>query len=1219
MKRNRLFNKIISLSLIFALYFSMSASAFAELETDTESVNNETVSEEVKVEESATEMHSDESTEANEVATGNESVDNQQNMNADKQNQTASEPSNEGGVVEQVITPIVEEIKEAVNEIIGDKANSEESEEDQLEAEEDKALEEEEKTECEHELSYTSNKDGTHTVTCDNLEEGEEFEEYTESCEYNDEGVCIKCGYHKLPESILTYEDDEVIVTVSGAIPEKADLKVKPIKADSEDTAAEYTKVKEKLNGETELNDNINYGFVAYDICFVNQETSEEVEPNGDVTVTLEYKQAVLPIDVSGKDNVDVSVLHFNEQTDKIDNLTGEKKADLELDNNSALTKAEIVTDSFSTFVVTWVSTNNAKVILNIKNRDIDGNELAVGNGTKDLTGFGDEQAQLVNDLVEHIANHTFIEAKYNNLVFDEIKIEAYEVGYYYRTTYYIVRILKNDIEIAALDSWDVDNNLTVDIQAYYKEDSNLSVTKKVTGVAATDTNTQYEFKLLDASGAPVANEGYSIDGTKYHTDANGIFKLKASQKAEFDALNEGKYKIIESAIISSDYNFENFVTKVYLGKDKVPKAEYAATYTGSREYEVTVTDAARPQVVFKNMLTYTYPVSKSDEQLSKFIKYNSNSDDYNLSLKYLPPDETVRTIIYGQEEDQVVTNKVVDIIMVIDVSTSMAGENIKYVKDATKAMVKVFESKPDVDAKWKILEFGTRASAGGWINTEDVYPEVSSIEIRSSVGTNYDAGLTLAQSEMAGARPGAERIVIFLTDGQPTYYLKSNGSVGGDGSSTTRTVYNESINAAKALTNCDAFYAVGMGLGYIEGINMYGITLLQNLANAVPKAKTKEATNIKASEVGAKFSNLAGTISTTTTGEDEIHTVNYYASNVVITDYLSEYVDIKPNSEFYLSIMEGDAELQDIGKGKWEGLDGHIDANGAMANAATYEVYDGDKTIIVTATYDSAERKMVISFPDGYELDKRYSYGVTFKVVPSDLAYDTYLESGYNAVGDEGTDNVTAQTPTSSGKEGFRSNTKATADYTYKSNHYEKLFPHPVIQVYYKNVWEIYKTDGDGKAGVRLDGAQFLLKEAGDNPQSAYLGESKGNEEGKITWDLKEDKAVPVEKTYMLTEVNAPTGYAKSGEYWEIALDADNKPTVTAYTPQGETTEYESEVVRNKNIITYKFYYKNLKQAIELPNTGGTGTDRTNAIGFTFIMLSTYLFYKNKKRQKMA
>ena len=1217
MKRNRLFNKIISLTLIIALYSSMSASAYAELDTDALPVQNESVTEEVKAEEVQVEEETAvaspvESTEANETAPINEPV-------TDEQVQASEEASTAGGAIEQVVTPIVEEIKEAVDGIIGDKTKTEESEEpeeDQLEAEEDKELEEEEKTECEHELSYTSNNDGTHEVTCSKCED---FEKYTESCEFDEEGICKKCGYHKLPESILTYEDDEVIVTVSGAIPEKADLKVKPIKADSEDTAAEYTKVKEKLNGETELNDNINYGFVAYDICFVSQETSEEVEPNGDVTVKLEYKQAVLPIDVSGKDKVDVSVLHFNEQTDKIDNLTGEKKADLELDNNSALTKAEIVTDSFSTFVVTWVSTNNAKVILNIKNRDIDGNELAVGNGTKDLTGFGDEQAQLVNDLVEHIANHTFIEAKYNNQVFDEIKIEAYDVGYYYRTTYYRVRILKNDVEIATLDSSDVDNKLTVDIQAYYKEDSNLSVTKKVTGVAATDTNTQYEFKLLDASGAPVANEGYSIDGTKYHTDANGIFKLKASQKAEFDALNEGNYKIIESAIISSDYNFENFVTKVYLGTDKVPKAEYAATYTGSREYEVTVTDATRPQVVFKNMLTYTYPVSKSDEQLSKFIKYNSNSDDYNLSLKYLPPDETVRTIIYGQEEDQVVTNKVVDIIMVIDVSTSMAGENIKYVKDATKAMVKVFESKPDVDAKWKILEFGTRASAGGWINTEDVYPEVSSIEIRSNIGTNYDAGLTLAQSEMAGARAGAERIVIFLTDGQPTYYLNNNGSVGGNGSSTSRTVYNESINAAKALTNCDAFYAVGMGLGYIDGINMYGITLLENLANAVPNAKTKEATNIKASEVGAKFSNLAGTISTTTTGEDEIHTVNYYASNVVITDYLSEYVDIKPNSEFYLSIMDGDAELQDIGKGKWDGLDGHIDANGAMINAATYEVYDGDKTIIVTATYDSAERKMVISFPDGYELDKRYSYGVTFKVVPSDLAYDTYLESGYNAIGDEGTDNVTAQTPTSSGKEGFRSNTKATADYTYKSNHYEKLFPHPVIQVYYKNVWEIYKTDGDGKAGVRLDGAQFLLKEAGDNSQSAYLGVSKGNEEGKITWDLKEDKAVPVEKTYMLTEVSAPTGYAKSGEYWEIALDADNKPTVTAYTPQGETTECESEVVRNKNVITYKFYYKNLLQAIELPNTGGTGTDNTNAIGFTFIMLSTYLFYKNKKKQKMA
>ena len=75
----------------------------------------------------------------------------------------------------------------------------------------------------------------------------------------------------------------------------------------------------------------------------------------------------------------------------------------------------------------------------------------------------------------------------------------------------------------------------------------------------------------------------------------------------------------------------------------------------------------------------------------------------------------------------------------------------------------------------------------------------------------------------------------------------------------------------------------------------------------------------------------------------------------------------------------------------------------------------------------------------------------------------------------------------------------------------------------------------------------------------------------------MKNDKAIPVNKTYIITEEAAPTGYAKCDDHWELTLDENNIPTVTAIAKQGVATEYESEVVREKNLITYKFYYKNI------------------------------------------
>ncbi|WP_458459132.1 DUF7604 domain-containing protein [Pseudobutyrivibrio sp.] len=1274
MKRNRLFNKIISLSLIFALYFSMSASAFAELETDTESVNNETVSEEVKVEESATEMHSDESTEANEVATGNESVDNQQNMDADKQNQTASEPSNEGGAIEQVITPIVEEIKEAVNEIIGDKANSEESEEDQLEAEEDqleaeedKALEEEEKTECEHELSYTSNNDGTHTVTCENLEEGEEFEEYTESCEFDEEGICKKCGYHRLPDPILTYEDDEVIVKVSGAVPDKADLKVTPIKADVEETAEAFNQVKDKVVESTEIDYYESLAFVAYDISFVSIETNEVIEPNGDVTVSMEYKKQVNPIGDVKKDkieSVDISLLHIDEETQAVETLTGTDKAKLEIDSNSVLTRAEFTNDSFSPYVFVY-KTNYQEETINIYFDSItkDGDNLVniQDETTKPFTITRDtDRSDNVEQFKDSIEGYRFIEAGYmvngEMVIFDNFRYTFTRVYSSGRAYYYpSLQLYLGNTKVAGNLEFE---NQQIIIYMFYEKDVAFSVSKIVTGPPASDTDVEYQFQLSGGDG--VKNKQYKNGDNTYSTDNEGKFTLKAGESADFSTFTPGTYTVTELGVVGNEnYNIHNFKTKIFVNgvqnKEYAPESEAVRTSNS-----FTVEEGILTEVKVKNYY-YTKLIESDNEAVpSKFIRYNSAKDDYQIQLKFKGPELVKKETSYEKEAQDVMTAKDVHIIYVVDRSNSMKNSNrAEHMQQASKTMAEIMKTKKNVNASWKIVDFGSNAtSSATWMTTDAFYDEVKTENFAwyysgNAGGTNYEAAMLQVKNIMNSDNSDAQKIVIFLTDGLSTVWLDNNGNPDWY-TSTAGTfepkAYDEALDVVKTLKP-DAFYSVGIDFGTdtypYNRINRSAEWLLTNLTNS-SQAATKKTSTVTGNKLVALFKDLAGVISSTESG-DKIETiVAYHAKDVLINDPLSDYVDIEDGSTIYIGIKDDTVpvtpedpnanELQTLGRGKWR--NGTIDSTSGVVNnhddtsinIAEYDIYETDEsgnrvTYTIAAYYDKDSKSIKMVYPDGYELPRKYSFTVSFNVVPSDKAYDEYynnLQNGndlYNAVGDPFTDHVSLppESWTSSGKPGFYSNKEAKATYEFCGNDVEDAFPHPVIQVHLDYQWEIYKTDGDGKAGVRLDGAQFLLKEAGDNPQSAYLGESKGNEEGKITWNLNEDEAVPVEKTYMLTEVSAPTGYAKSGEYWEIALDADNKPTVTAYTPQGETTEYESEVVRNKNIITYKFYYKNLKQAIELPNTGGTGTDKTNAIGFTFIMLSTYLFYKNKKRQKMA
>ena len=169
-----------------------------------------------------------------------------------------------------------------------------------------------------------------------------------------------------------SYEDDTIVIHVragEGVVPEGAELSVTPIEQKevtsdmTEEEAAEAEKVNEqyeltnqKLQEESEKKQETLEGFLAYDICFIVD--GEEVEPSGDVKVTMDFKEATKPEGVS--ENAVVAVNHLKEDENAADGIVVEdltakdETTIVTSEENAPVEKIELVAESFSTFVIRW-------------------------------------------------------------------------------------------------------------------------------------------------------------------------------------------------------------------------------------------------------------------------------------------------------------------------------------------------------------------------------------------------------------------------------------------------------------------------------------------------------------------------------------------------------------------------------------------------------------------------------------------------------------------------------------------------------------------------------------------------------------------------------------------------------------------------------------------------------------------------------------------------
>ena len=387
-----------------------------------------------------------------------------------------------------------------------------------------------------------------------------------------------------------------------------------------------------------------------------------------------------------------------------------------------------------------------------------------------------------------------------------------------------------------------------------------------------------------------------------------------------------------------------------------------------------------------------------------KKVERSSNNDgSYDLSLSV--------TGATGNAE----TKTQVDIIYMVDYSSSMSS-NAATVKQTINNITNNLHNNPKIDAHYGMLGFYEQGLRGitdtpwndavglqGWTsNPANITSTNLNISVLNGAPCNYEAGLRMATEWMSVKRPNAIAIVVFIASkNSDCHYDQGNG----------RTTGGTSLTDAKnqiAKLKTDYFYAVGV-------TNTVNAGSLNDLVSATrPGTKTAVLTG----DVTATLSNLFAQL------EDDV--LDIQIEDVLIEDTLSSNVDLTRDSLGQLNEMIVSV-LDPSGEDAVPSAPGSVTFNGA----------------VITAVYDTNERKIRLEFPDGYALEKDYTYKVTANIIPTLAAYQEYKANSYTYP-----NRADAGTGEHSGDDGFYSNSSAFLTYTHNSEEHRLRYDHPVVQL---------------------------------------------------------------------------------------------------------------------------------------------------------------------------
>ena len=360
-----------------------------------------------------------------------------------------------------------------------------------------------------------------------------------------------------------------------------------------------------------------------------------------------------------------------------------------------------------------------------------------------------------------------------------------------------------------------------------------------------------------------------------------------------------------------------------------------------------------------------------------KYITYNEATSDYTLNLD-----------VTGAKG----STPGVDILFIIDTSGSMGTSpygygsgyynllpTVKSLLTGTNGIVdKIFARSGNVNSVAMVSFSNMRGTTTtDWYSTsgKETFKEKVNA-LNASGGTNWTYAMIKAQDLMSQkTNSGNEKVVVFLSDGKPTYSCKNKNNTWaeyGYGNSTDDDYYDEAAKQVKGSLSTAKIYSVYLTTGTKDGMKKF--------SDEVNNSELVDGTNLDSA-----LTNILNKVIPT-------------YKNVTITDQLSEYVDF----------VEDDPVITVTKK----------TASGQTSAMAGSEY---------TASVNKETKTITVQLLNNGSLDDGATYTVSFKVKPSDLANKTYAERGYLDTGGPNTG------ITSAGQAGFYSNIDAGTKLQYQ------------------------------------------------------------------------------------------------------------------------------------------------------------------------------------------
>ena len=528
-------------------------------------------------------------------------------------------------------------------------------------------------------------------------------------------------------------------------------------------------------------------------------------------------------------------------------------------------------------------------------------------------------------------------------------------------------------------------------------------------------------------------------------------------------------------------------------------------------------------------------------------------------------------------------TNKAkLDVIYILDKSGSMKedfGGTSKRIaaSNAITALTKSLKQNVNIDARFSMVTFSGNKTTGMWGQGDTKTWDDAEVAVSwttdagtiergskptSNGGTNYQAGIRTAKELLTSKRAGAMTAVIFISDGDPTFYYNPDGYTRGDGNNDGNGGADNlkvCLDAAKneiANLGVNYFYTVGVGKAS-DYVNLSDLCS----ASGVSGAKNFDGTNTD--ELTKAFSTIESDILT------------FLCSNVSIQDVLSENVEV---------VKDKDGVFKSL-KIVVTGKDGKTIVEGD--NKVTFQ--DGTQNVTLKAGYDSKTKTITLDFPAEYQLNAEYTYKVIANIDATEKAYENYRknltdnkdenEKGYK-------DDADAGTGTHAGEKGMytNENSEAKMTYTFRGEEYTELYDKPVIKLHpgklilEKEVegldsltpeqLEQYKANLKFKIKVKTKNDTSLKEE--EITLTAFAKESNGNE------DSGSDSNTNRKNKYIYTVMEG----INPGSFYEITEDGGEVEGYTWETAADKKSE-NGTIVKDE---TEKVFFKNTYSRKNIP-----------------------------------